>query len=69
MNPVALAASALIISLAGVSGAYAQSTTNGTIYGQVKPAPGVTVVIENVGTGAKRTTASERKSGVVMPRK
>lgn len=35
--------------------AFAQSTTNGTIYGQVKSDSGLTVVIENAGTGTKRT--------------
>lgn len=35
--------------------AYAQSTTNGTIYGQVRVEPGVAIVIENDGTGTKRT--------------
>jgi hypothetical protein len=55
MHPVALAASALFIGLAGVSGAFAQSTTTGTIYGQVKAEPGTTITLENVGTGAKRT--------------
>ena len=39
--------------------AFAQSNTNGSIIGQVTSAPGVTVILENVGTGAKRTVTPD----------
>lgn len=45
------------VSLAGgiTTNAFAQSNTTGTIFGQMATGAGTSVVIENVGTGAKRT--------------
>ncbi len=52
---VAMALGIIAAGVYTVPVAYAQSNTNGTIIGQVTAGPGVTVAIENLGTGAKRT--------------
>jgi hypothetical protein len=66
----AVAAAALVLSLGAANMANAQSTTTGTVYGTVQTGPGVTVVIESVNTGAKRTLtpdASGKFSAVALP--
>lgn len=52
---------AVAVGLALTSGTavYAQSTTNGNVYGQVTAAAGTVIVLENVATGAKRTITPE----------
>lgn len=60
------------VSLAGgiSTSAFAQSNTTGTIFGQMASGAGTSVVIENLGTGAKRTLtpdASGRFQATALP--
>lgn len=58
---------ALAASLALASGAvYAQSNTTGNIFGRVEASAGTTVVIENVGTGLKRTLTPDASGRFVV---
>lgn len=69
-NAVAAAVSALTLMTAGLNTAYAQSSATGTVYGTVQPGAGVTVVIENVATGLKRTLtpdATGRFTATTLP--
>jgi len=64
------AASTLALMAAGLNTAYAQSSITGTVYGTVQPGAGVTVLVENAGTGLKRTLtpdASGRFSATALP--
>lgn len=54
-HAVALATSSLVLALAGMNTAQAQSSATGTVYGTVQSGAGVTVVVENVSTGFKRS--------------
>ena len=61
---------ALALGLCFASGASAQSNITGTIFGQAPTGPGTTVVIENLGTGLKRTIqvdASGRYQASALP--
>jgi hypothetical protein len=49
----ALASAVTVCLLAGNVGA--QTNVTGNVFGQVQAAPGATVIVENIGTGAKRT--------------
>lgn len=69
-SAVALAASTFALITAGLNTAHAQSSTTGTVYGNVQPGSGVTVLVENVGTGLKRTLtpdANGRFSATALP--
>lgn len=52
---IAIAVSALALVTAGINTANAQSNATGTVYGTVQAGSGVTVLIENLATGLKRT--------------
>ncbi|OGB00283.1 MAG: hypothetical protein A3E25_02910 [Burkholderiales bacterium RIFCSPHIGHO2_12_FULL_69_20] len=69
-SAVAAAVSALSLMTAGLNTAYAQTSATGTVYGSVQPGAGVTVLIENVATGLKRTLtpdATGRFSATTLP--
>ncbi len=55
VRSLALAFSAAALSAGVGSAAYAQTSATGTVAGRVDSPSGATVVIENVGTGARRT--------------
>ena len=52
---VALAAGSVVVAMGGFNAAYAQTSTTGTIYGQVQQPAGTEIVVENTETGLKRT--------------
>ena len=54
-SAVALAAGSVVMAIGGFSPAYAQTSTTGTIFGQVQQPADKAVVIENIATGLKRT--------------
>ncbi len=67
-RPTVIAAAIGICLAAGQ--AYAQTNVTGNIFGQVQSLPGTTVVVENVGTGFKRTLvpdASGRFTATALP--
>ena len=67
---VAIAASTLTVVTAGINPAYAQSSATGTVYGTVPAGSSVTVVLENLATGLKRTLtpdANGRFSATALP--
>ena len=54
-----IACSGTVMTLGVSTQSMAQSNTNGIIYGQVAAGSGTSIVIENVGTGAKRTVSPD----------
>jgi hypothetical protein len=69
-HAVAIAASTVVLALAGLNTANAQSNASGTVYGTVTPGTGATVLVENVATGFKRSLtpdATGRFSASALP--
>ena len=67
---IAVAVSSLVLMAAASNSAFAQSNASGTVYGSVQPGAGITVVVQNVATGVKRTLtpdANGRFSATALP--
>ena len=67
---IAVAVSSLVLLAAASNSAFAQSNASGTVYGSVQPGAGITVVVQNVATGVKRTLtpdANGRFSATALP--
>ena len=64
---IAVAVSSLVLMAAASNSAFAQSNASGTVYGSVQPGAGITVVVQNVATGVKRTLTPDANGRFSFP--